>query len=839
MDEKIYSYMDWPRIEAVVYGEEASPKDVMGPRLTADGILVQGFFPDAEAAEVLAGRKAYPMERQDEAGYFAALIPGRKVPAYRFRVKWGERTEEFADPYAFPGQITEDEEKAFCAGVYYKAYEKLGAHPMTVNGVEGTHFAVWAPNAMRVSVVGEFNNWDGRSLLMHKMPMSGIFEIFVPGVKAGASYKYEIKIKGGALLLKADPYANASEQPRSCASVVADLRGFAWNDEKWMKERKKYQDRRQPVSIYETSLTDWESGADLVKFVSGLGYTHVELLPVMEYLDDSTNGYGTSAYYAPTTRFGSPEDFQKLVDELHQAGVGVILDWTPAQFPRFDGGMESFDGTPLYEVQNPALAVHPMWGTMLYNYESPMVRDFLIANACYWMEVYHADGLRMDDVDAMLYLDYGRNPGEWTPNLYGSNENLFAVEFIKHLNSIVKKRNPGVLLIAQEDGLWPELTDTVENDHLGFDYKWSGGWTADFLSYLSEDPIRRRDCHDQLTLSTVYAYCEHYVLTLARRDVGNLENFMNKLPGSDEQKLAQVRAAYAYMMLHPGCKMMAPDPQLPKELGACILDLNQLYSSKPALYTKDDDYDGFEWIQLMKYEENVLTFLRKTDKPEETLLAVCNFAAVPHEDYKVGVPFYGKYKEVFNSDQKKYGGWGTLNTRMKTAKKEEWDEREYSISLKVPALGVTVFTCTPAEEKTAKKTVKKTAGKKTAVKKAASKPAAETTEKSVIKPAVDTTTKPAAEATAKSAAKPAAEATAKSVAKPAVDTTAKPEVKKRGGKTVTKAAAKSKGETLSKTEVTKTEITKTASKSTAGAEQKASARKTTAKQTKDAPEQKK
>lgn len=697
MTEKIYSYMDWPRIEAVVYAEEASPKDVMSPRLTPDGVLVQGFFPGADSAQVLAGRQSYPMEMEDEAGYFAALIPGRKVPLYRFKVQCGEKVEEFYDPYAFPGQISVEEEKAFCAGVYYDAYKKLGAHPMTVNKVDGTYFAVWAPNAMRVSVVGDFNSWDGRRHMMHRMPMSGIFELFVPGVKPGDSYKYEIKIKGGALLLKADPYAAAAQVPPSCTSVVADLRGFTWNDGEWMRARSKYAQRRQPVSIYETSVTEWASAEELITFLSETGYTHVEFLPVMEYLDESTKGYSTSSYYAPTTRFGTPEDFQKLVDGLHQAGVGVILDWTPAQFPRFEGGMEAFDGTPLYEIQDPAMAVHPFWGTLLYNYASPMVKDFLIANACYWMEMYHADGLRMDDVDAMLYLDYGRNPGEWTPNLYGSNENLYAVEFLKHLNSIVKKRNPGVLLIAQEDGLWPELTDSVENDHLGFDYKWSGGWTKDFLTYLSAQPAARRDYHDQLTLSMVYAYCEHYVLTLGRRDVGDLSAFMEKLPGVEAQKLAQVRAAYAYMMLHPGCKMAAPDKTIAGELKDCIRDLNALYCSQPALYEKDDDYDGFEWVQLMKYEENVLTFLRRTDKPGETLLAVCNFADVPYENYQVGVPFYGKYKEVFNSDQKKYGGEGLVNPRMKTAKKDDCDEREYSIRLKLPALGVTVFTCTPAQ----------------------------------------------------------------------------------------------------------------------------------------------
>lgn len=710
MSEKVYDYMDWPRIEAVVYGEEASPKDVMAPRITPDGILVQGYFPEADRVEVLSGRKKYEMEQEDEAGYFAALIPGRKIPAYRFRVYHGEEAEEFADPYAFPGLITQEEEKAFCAGVYYEAYQKLGAHPTTVKGVEGTSFAVWAPNAVRVSVVGDFNAWDGRRLPMHRMPMSGIFELFVPGVQPGAAYKYEIKKKSGEVFLKADPYAMASERCACANSIVADLGGFTWTDDAWVKGRKKYENRKQPMSVFETSLEEWDSGEALTAFVSEEGYTHVELHPVMEYLDEGTGGYSTFAYYAPTGRFGSPADFQKLVDDLHSAGIGVILDWAPAQFPRAEGGLEMFDGTPLYEVKDPAMAVHPMWGTLLYNYESPMVKDFLIANACFWAEVYHVDGFRVDDVDAMLYLDYGRQ--SWTPNLYGGNENLHAIEFFKHLHSMMRKRNPGVMFIAQEDGLWPELTGSVEDDCVGFDYKWSGGWTKDLLTYLEAEPASRREFHDQLTLSMVYAYSEHYVLTLGKRDVGSLAEFLERLPGTAEQKEAQARAAYTYMMLHPGCKMTAPDKNMSDGMKAFIRDLNSLYCGHPALYEMDDDYDGFEWLQLMKYEENALAFLRRTDKPEETLLAVCNFSDVPLEDYGVGLPFYGKYKEIFNSDRVEYGGSGITNPRQKTSLKKECDEREYSMRIRVPAFSIVVFSCTPAEEPKKKTAAPKAKAKK-------------------------------------------------------------------------------------------------------------------------------
>lgn len=704
MDEKLYNLMNWPRIEDVVYCEESAPRDVMGPSLTQEGVIVQGFFPDAEAVSVVTGGKTYVCELEDEAGYYAVLLPRRKIPEYKFRVTKNGETKEFYDPYAFPGQITEDEEKAFCAGVYYEAYEKMGAHPMEINGVKGTYFAVWAPNAVRVSVVGDFNNWDGRTLMMHRMPMSGIYELFVPGVGAGDIYKYEIKTKDGGILLKADPYAAQAQQPPCTASVVADVDSFRWNDEDWMSSRCRFADKKQPVSIYETSLGQWSSAEELVDFLTETGYTHVEFLPVMEYLEEETNGYSTSAYFAVTSRFGEPEDFRALVDTLHQAGIGVILDWTPAQFPRYEGGLERFDGTPLYEQPNESGKVHPFWGTLLYNYASPMVKDFLISNACYWLEVYHADGLRMDDVDVMLYLDYGRNPGEWMPNLYGTNENLHAVEFLKHLNSIVKKRNPGVILIAQEDGLWPELTGSVEDDHIGFDYKWSGGWTKDFLDYLGETPQERKNSHDRLTLSMLYAYCERFVLTLGRRDVGtSFEEFMDRIPGDEAQKFAQIREAYTYMMLHPGCKMMAPEPGMPEGLKACIHDLNELYKANQALYTSDDKYDGFEWIQLMKYEENVISFLRKDTETGETLLAVCNFSDKVYEAYRSGVPFYGKYKEIFNSDDKKYGGAGVKNPRMKTSRKEECDERENSLTFRLPAFGAVIFSCTPTEEKKAVK----------------------------------------------------------------------------------------------------------------------------------------
>ncbi len=699
MGNTVYDYMDWPRIEAVVYGEEASPKDVMGPRVTPDGILIQGFFPGAAKAFVISGVDVFEMEKEDETGYFAVLLPGREIPDYRFKAQFEEREEEFPDPYGFPNLFTEEEEKRFLAGTFYEAYKRFGAHPAELNGKKGTFFAVWAPNAVRVSLVGDFNGWDGRRLPMHKMPGSGIFEIFVPGLGKGTVYKYEIKTARGVCFLKSDPYAFETEAPGKDASVVHDISGFEWSDDEWMKNHRVPGDRKQPAAIYETSLTEWKDAEALLGFLKETGYTHVELKPVMEYLDENTDGYSTTSYFAPTKRFGQPEDFQKLVDKLHQAGIGVICDWTPAQFPQNEAGLKLFDGTPLYEYPEERYAVHPFWGTMLYNYRSPMVADFLISNACFWAEVYHVDGLRFDDVDAMLYLDYGRAPGQFRTNLYGSNENLEAVEFLKHLNSILKKRNPGILLIAQEDGFWPQLTDSVENDNPGFDYKWNNAFTRQLLHYLAVDPVMRKNHHDDLTLSMLYAYSEHYVLTLGSRDTAGLAAFRDRIWGNTaDQKEAQIRAAYAYLYMHPGIKMTAYGENLSEQSKTFLKDLNRLYVDHPALYLKDDDPDGFEWIQLMKYDENVLTFLRKTGKEEETLLVICNFAAIPYENYRTGVPFSGKYKEIFNSENRKYGGAGYGNPRAKASKAEKCDERDYTLTVKLPALSVLVFSCTPETE---------------------------------------------------------------------------------------------------------------------------------------------
>ena len=657
------------------------------------------------------------MELADEAGFYAVLIPRKTVTDYTLLVTYDNGTEEeIHDPYSFGPQFTEDELKKFGAGIYYDIYEKMGAHPMTIDGVEGVYFAVWAPCAMRVSVVGDFNLWDGRRHQMRKVGEgdASVFELFIPGLKAGCLYKYEIKTRAGLPMMKADPYGNYAELRPNNASIVWDINNYQWKDKKWMDKRAASDTKDKPFNIYEVHLGSWmrkeiakdENGEDIIgsefynyrelavklaEYVKDMGYTHVELMPVMEHPLDESWGYQVTGYYAPTSRYGTPDDFMYFMNYMHEQGIGVILDWVPAHFPRDAHGLACFDGSCVYEHQDPRQGAHPHWGTLIYNYGRPGVSNFLIANAMFWADRYHADGIRFDAVASMLYLDYGRNPGEWTPNIYGTNENLDALEFLKHLNSVIKERNPGLLLVAQENGLWPELTDSVVNDHLGFDYKWSGGWTKDLLEYLSKDPIERKNYHDQLTMSMLYAYCEHYILTLGSRDVGTLKDFADKLPGSEEQKNAQIREAYAYMMLHPGCKMMAPDKDMPKELEVFVKDLNNMYLAHPALYQLDDEYDGFEWVQLMKYEENVIAFMRKTEKPEETVLAVCNFAAIPYENYNVGVPFAGKYKEIFNSDDVNYWGSGVKNEGLLTTEEGEWNNKPRSIKVTLPPLSTIVL----------------------------------------------------------------------------------------------------------------------------------------------------
>ncbi len=756
MDAKLYDLMNWPRIEALVYSEEDEPQEILGAHKVDGGILVQAFCPTAVkmTAEIRKSGKQYPMEMADEAGFFAVLLPGKSIPDYFYRVEYDNGTvQDLEDPYRFePKAFSVQDLDKFAAGIHYTIYEKLGAHPQTIKGTQGVYFAVWAPDASRVSVVGDFNLWDGRRHPMRRIEGAGIFELFIPGLEPGETYKYEIKTRSGLPMLKADPYANRAELRPNTASVVADLRGYEWKDGEWLEQRKKTDYQKSPMLIYEVHLGSWkkpeeDSGREfytyrelapqLADYVKEMGYTHVELMPVMEHPLDASWGYQVTGYYAPTSRYGSPEDFMYFVDYLHGQGIGVILDWVPAHFPRDAFGLAAFDGTCLYEHYDPRQGAHPHWGTLIYNYGRPEVKNFLIANALFWTKVYHADGIRMDAVASMLYLDYGKQDGEWVANMYGGNENLEAMEFLKHLNSIFRKQKNGALLIAEESTAWPKVTGSVEENGLGFDFKWNMGWMNDFLGYMQYDPVFRAYHHGELTFSMIYAYSENFILSLSHDEVVHgKSSLVGKMPGDRDSQLNNLRAVYGYMMTHPGKKLLfmgqdyAPFEEWNENIGLdwelleyqdhsnmhdYVKDLNHFCLAHPALYEQDCLPEGFTWINNISANENMLVFTRQAGEAKETLLVVCNFSPLIYEKHKIGVPFEGRYKEIFNSDSEIYGGSNVRNKRAKLSKKSECDGQENSIEITVPPMGIAVFSCTPekipVKAKAAKAKSAKAAGK--------------------------------------------------------------------------------------------------------------------------------
>lgn len=744
MDKVLYDLMDWAGIEEIVYSEAANPHGMLGPHITKAGLLIQAFIPTADAITVrLNGSgKKYPMEKQDEAGFFAVLIPRKSTAGYKLLVTYDTGlTEELDDPYSFAPLYTEKELKQFKAGTCYDIYKKMGAHPMVIDGIAGVYFSVWAPGAMRVSVVGDFNLWDGRRHQMRRLADAGIFEIFIPRLKAGQLYKYEIKTRAGQPMLKADPYANYAELRPNTASIIWDISKFEWTDDQWMGSRVKTDTRTAPMAVYEMHLGSWlrkpaavdEDGNEmngsqfcnyreiaprLAEYIAEMGYTHIELMPVMEHPLDASWGYQVTGYFAPTSRYGTPDDFMYFMNYMHEHGIGVILDWVPAHFPKDAYGMACFDGTCVYEHQDPRQGEHPHWGTLIYNYGRPQVANFLIANALFWAEQYHADGIRFDAVASMLYLDYGKNSGEWVANIYGGHENLEAVEFLKHLNTVFKRRNKGAMLIAEESTAWPQVTGDVGDGALGFDYKWNMGWMNDFTGYMKYDPYFRSHHYGELTFSLVYAYSENFILVFSHDEVVHGKSSMlGKMPGGTlPEKADNLRAAYGFMYAHPGKKLLFMGQDFAQvsewneneELPWDILEypvhqttreyvkaLNQLYRSQSALSALDYHPDGFEWINCTAGADNIVVFLRKTKKREETLLFVCNFAPVEHEKFEIGVPFYGKYKEILNSDARKFGGSGAGNPRVKTSRKKPCDEREYSLEVHVPPMSMLVFSCTP------------------------------------------------------------------------------------------------------------------------------------------------
>ncbi len=762
MNKELYDLMDWGRIEGIVYSEESQPHSFLGASVTDSGILVQAFLPSAKSVAVTGEGLSVPMEAVDENGFFAALLPGEKIPDYRLEITQDDCVVLVKDPYNYDVQIPEKALKKWKAGICYQAYDYLGAHRITVDGTKGMYFAVWAPNAVRVSLVGDFNGWDGRVLPMRKLEEYGIFELFVPELEEGQLYKYEIKTSTGLTFLKSDPYGFACEKRPDTASITVDLSSYTWGDASWMEERSKLDTKTLPMSIYQLHAGTWrrpgeeggeflnyrELARELAAYVGEMGYTHVEFLPVMEYSDDNSLGFATTGYYAPTSRYGSPEDFMYLVDYLHQHQIGVILDWTPGHFSRDQNGLMGFDGTNLYEHLDPRQSLYAYDGTLTYNYARPEVSNFLIANALFWTKVYHADGLRMEDISRMLYLDHGKGPGQWVANLYGGNENLDAVEFFKHLDSIFHKEAGGAVLIAQDSSQWPMVTSCVEEGGLGFDYKWNKGFQDSLIEYMQLDPIFRGAHHSELIFSMVYNYSEDFLLAFDCEAVsGKFGSMYARVPGRKKTKLANLRAMYGYMMVHPGKKLFAMgceiaqkaalkpdagvdwdmlDEEENRQFQSYCAALLKFYRENPALYALDYASEGFEWINNISANENMLVFLRRSAIEEQTLLVVVNFSNLSYENHKIGVPFRGKYKEVLNSDAVTFGGDGHVNPRVKNSREEECDELPNSIRITVPALGISIFRCTQVEpvkeEEEAQEGKKHSAGKEK--KAAARKPAA-------------------------------------------------------------------------------------------------------------------
>ena len=626
--------------------------------------------------------------------------------------------------------ITEFDQYLFGQGTHYDLYNKLGAHPMTVDGEEGVYFAVWAPNAEAVSLVGNFNEWDENATPMERLEPLGIYEIFLPEMKIGDIYKYCVTTKAGYTILKADPYGFQAELRPNNASVIADISDFKWQDSRWMKKREKFDDKKDPMFVYEVHPGSWkkheqteedvdgfynyrEMAHELAKYVKDMGYTHVELMGSAEHPFDGSWGYQVTNYFAPTSRHGSPEDFQYFINYLHQQNIGVILDWVPAHFPRDAFGLAEFDGTCLYEYADPRKGEHPDWGTKVFDYGKTEVRNFLICNALFWLEKYHVDGLRVDAVASMLYLDYGREDGQWVPNIYGGNENLEAIEFFKHLNTIVKKRNPGIVMIAEESTAWPKVTDKAEYGGLDFSLKWNMGWMHDFLEYMKLDPYFRKYNHTKMNFAMVYAYSENYMLVLSHDEVVHLKcSMIEKMPGSYEEKFKNLMAGYAFMTGHPGKKLLFMGQDfgqhrewseereldwflLEKEpnhqLQLFVKELLHLYKSNKCLYEYDCWPEGFEWINADDGDRSIFSFVRHSASGKNNMLFVINFTPVERPDYRVGTTCRRKHTLVLNSDDKKFGGKGKRRPKEYKPAKKECDGRKYSIQYKLPAYGVAVF----------------------------------------------------------------------------------------------------------------------------------------------------
>jgi 1,4-alpha-glucan branching enzyme len=718
-------------VKAIAAARHGDPFAFLGMHQSSAGLYVRTILPDAESVSVVesaTGRIVARCERIHPAGIFVASMADRREKfRYRLRVRSGGHEQEFEDVYRFGPVLGELDLHLLAEGNHLASYQKLGAHPIVHEGVEGVAFAVWAPNAQRVSIVGDFNNWDGRRMPMRRRHAGGIWEIFVPGLRPGHLYKYELIGPDGALLpLKADPYAERSEHPPGTASIVAAPSRHLWRDGSWIGERGRRQECEAPISIYEVHLGSWRRGEQgryltyremaeqLVPYAADLGFTHIEVLPITEYPFDGSWGYQPISLFAPTSRFGAPDDFRLFVDACHSAGVALLLDWVPGHFPTDAHGLARFDGTALYEHADPRQGMHRDWDTLIYNYGRREVSNFLLSSALYWLREYHIDGIRVDAVASMLYLDYSRKEGEWIPNAYGGRENLDAIAFLRRMNELVFGESTGATTAAEESTAWPMVSRPVYVGGLGFGYKWNMGWMHDTLGYMSREPIHRKYHHNDLTFGLLYAYHENFILPLSHDEVVHGKgSLIGKMPGDRWQKFANLRAYFAFMWTHPGKKLLFMGGEFGQErewnhdraldwgslanplhagMQLLVRDLNRLYRATPSLHQLDCEPEGFAWIDAANGNESVLSYLRRGRDPNELAVIVCNFTPVPRHDYRIGVPRPGRYLERINTDAGVYGGSGVGNAGAVETEPHPMHGHGQCLRLQLPPLGVLILT---------------------------------------------------------------------------------------------------------------------------------------------------
>jgi 1,4-alpha-glucan branching enzyme len=727
-------------LNSFLSGTHSDPFRILGPHRRGDDLVIRVFRPDAEKIDIVlaAAPKAFGGGEQDRQsavaaekvhrdGFFCAAVPGATRDLdYRVQItKWDGSKESAADPYQYGPIMGEIDLHLFAEGQHWQLYEKFGAHLRKIGKERGVYFAVWAPNAQRVSVVGDFNGWDGRVNPMRRLLGSGVWELFLPGLKESAHYKFEIRAQSGALLLKSDPFAFFNQHGISTASLVYDLSRYHWSDDAWMESRPKRDWPKSAINIYEVHLGSWRRHAKedrflsyleltetLIPYVLEMGYTHIELLPIAEHPFEGSWGYQVTNYYAPTSRFGTPDELRHFIDKCHQVGIGVIMDWVPAHFPKDAHALAEFDGTDLYEHMDPRQGEHQDWGTLIFNYGRNEVRNFLIANALFWLDKYHIDGLRVDAVASMLYLDYSRKAGQWIPNVFGGRENLDAIHFLKRCNEVCYERFPGVMTIAEESTSWPGVSRPTYLGGLGFGFKWNMGWMHDFLEYMSLDSIYRRFHHGNITFSLLYAFQEHFILVLSHDEVVHgKRSLLSKMPGDEWQKFANLRMFYAWMCGQPGKKLLFMGSEfgqwhewnhdtsldwnlldLPRHDGLrrLVQHLNFTYKNEPALWEMDDSYEGFEWIDFHDADNSVVSFLRKSSAGE-IIVFIVNATPVVRHNYRLGVPHAGSYREIINSDADTYGGSNVGNYGGVQSEDRQWMGREHSILIHLPPLATLAF----------------------------------------------------------------------------------------------------------------------------------------------------